>query len=189
MLNHCIVHFLLGWLSKRVTEAENMRLPSLLWLTWSCSILGGCVAAADFPASAVGAQVSLAMIYLQQGNFAQARLTLNEVLAHQPHVAAGWGAMGYLEETCGNLALAARNYRYAVKLSPRDGNTHNNYGVFLCRHGSPRAGIQELLLAAQLPTYIDRAAAYTNAARCAQSIPDPASAKLYLESAHRNGKS
>ena len=136
---------------------------------------------------AINSQISLATIYAEQGNLSQARMVLNQVLTEKPHSAAGWSAMGYLEEISGNVALATEYYRYAVKLSPKEGNLHNNFGIFLCRHQQQRAGIQELLTAAQCPSYVDRGTAYYNAARCAASIPDLAAAELYLNQAHQNG--
>jgi type IV pilus assembly protein PilF len=129
------------------------------------------------------AEVNLGMIYLKQGNWVKARLALMEAIAVEPRSPVSWGAMGYLEESCGNISLAASYYRHAIQLNPRRGEAHNNYGTFLCRHGQPRQGIDELLRAIHLPSYIYRAAAYQNAGRCALKIPDPVAAETFFRAA------
>ena len=107
--------------------------------------------------------VSLGIAYLQQGDLAKSREWLNLALSEQPVAPANWGAMAYLEETSGNLMAAQTDYRRAIQLAPQQGEAHNNYGVFLCRHDHPSAGIHELLIAVQLQSYVYRAVAYQNA--------------------------
>ena len=148
--------------------------------------LCGCAfRAADF-SYAPDIHVSLGVTYLQQGNLEKARMALNQALLNQPHEPAGWGAMGYLEEISGNLRLAEIDYQQAIQLAPRLGDGHNNYGIFLCRHGQPRAGIKELLIAAQTSSYVYRAAAFQNAGLCALKIPDPPAAQQYFKKAQQN---
>jgi len=148
--------------------------------------LSGCAIPAENSLRAPNAHVSLAMAYLQQGHLEKARMALNQALAAQPHSPVAWSAMAYLEETSGNIGVAASDYQRAIRLDSHQGEWHNNYGVFLCRHGQPRAGIQEFLTAVQLPDYVYRATAYQNAARCALTIPDPTAAKVYEQTALRN---
>jgi len=122
------------------------------WLTLTGMAVAGCAwQTASLSTAPPDVHVSLGVAYLQQGNLEKARMVLNQALSKQPRSPAGWGAMAYLEEACGNLALAAQDYQQAIQLAPQQGDGHNNYGVFLCRHGQPRAGIQELLTAIQLP--------------------------------------
>ncbi len=130
--------------------------------------------------------VSLGVNYLQQGNLENARLILNQAVTQDPRSPIAWYSLAYLEETCGNFELAAKYYRHAIDLAPQFGEAHNNYGVFLCQRGSPHQGIKELLFAAQLPNYINRAAAYENAGLCALKIPDRAAANLYFKKAKQN---
>jgi len=149
-------------------------------------IAAGCISKApdwidDNPLS-----VSLGITYIQQGDFPRARMVLNQASASQPRAPSVWSALAYLEESTGNLTAAALDYRHAIQLSPNRGDAHNNYGVFLCRHGDPRAGLQELLKAVQFPSYIYRADAYENAGRCALMLGDPAAARTYFEAALRN---
>lgn len=130
--------------------------------------------------------VSLGVNYLQQGNLENARLALNQGVAENPDSPVAWYSLAYLEELCGNFNLAVKYYRHSVELAPQFGEAHNNYGIFLCQHDSPQQGIKELLLAAQLPSYIHRAAAYENAGLCALKIPDRAAARLYFNKAKQN---
>lgn len=131
--------------------------------------------------------VSLGMAYLQQGNLEKSRECLNQAISLQPKAPINWGAMAYLEEISGNLLKAETDYRQAIQLAPQFGEAYNNYGVFLCRHGRPSAGIHELLIAVKLPSYIYRASAYQNAGVCALKVPDPAAANRYFALAKTNG--
>lgn len=131
--------------------------------------------------------VSLGMAYLQQGNLEKSREALNQAISLQPGAPANWGAMAYLEEMSGNLSAAETDYRRAIQLAPQLGEAHNNYGVFLCRHGRPAAGIQELLMAVKLPSYTYRASAYQNAGVCALKLEDQAAASHYFALAKMNG--
>lgn len=167
---------------------HKVYLRTILWLIVTCivAVASGCGLKMYYPPPAVDAHVSLGLTYLQQGNLAQARLMLNQAIAAQPKSPANWGAMAYLEERSGNLALADRDYRRAIELAPAEGEGYNNYGVFLCRHGQQRTGIQAFLQAVQLPHYIYRAGAYQNAGRCAATIPDPTAATAYFKLAQKN---
>lgn len=162
--------------------------PSItIWLLAAVTVLNGCALSTIDSAYAPDINVSLGIAYLQQGNLEKARAALNQALSNQPRSPMSWGAMAYLEEVSGNLTLAASDYQHAIRINPNQGEGHNNYGIFLCRQGQPRAGIKELLLAAQLPSYIYRAKAYENAGLCALKIPDPTAAKKYLAIARKNG--
>ncbi len=130
--------------------------------------------------------VSLALAYLQQGEFEKARKILNSLLLTHSGDSPLWGAIAYLEEQSGNITLAAKAYRRAIALSPSVGENHNNYGVFLCRHHQPKVGLQEILTAIHQPSYIYLASAYENAALCAQKIPDYKAARSYHQAALNN---
>lgn len=164
----------------------NRRLFLISGLFAALATLNGCFLRSDNQMHTPDALVSLGIAYLQLGNLEKARSALNQALAADPRSPVSWGAMAYLEEISGNLTEAGNDYRRAIQLSPRQGEAHNNYGIFLCRHGQPRQGIQEFLKATQLPTYIYRAAAYENAGLCAQRIPDPAAAQTWFAAALRN---
>lgn len=149
-------------------------------------LFAGCVQPSPTPYIS-NIHVSLGIAYLQQGDLAKSREWLNLALSEQPAAPANWGAMAYLEEISGNLTAAQADYYRAIQLAPQQGETYNNYGVFLCRHGNPHAGIQELLAAVQLPSYIYRAWAYQNAGICALKLPDRAAANHYFALAKNNG--
>jgi type IV pilus assembly protein PilF len=148
--------------------------------------LSGCTSAPQRALYATDTHVSLGIVYLQQGNFENARLILNQVITQDPQAPLGWAAIAYLDEITGNDALAEKEYRHAIFLAPSQGEWHNNYGVFLCHHHQFRTGITEILTAAQSPSYIYRATAYKNAGLCALKIPDRNAAKQYFAAAARN---
>lgn len=167
---------------------NNHSLQTMICLIALFSALSGCTSQAKYPQQAPDIHVNLGIAYLQQGDLEKSRMALNQALLDQPQAPASWGAMAYLEEITGNLTVAANDYRRAIQLNPSEGEAYNNYGVFLCRHHQPQAGITEILIAATLPRYVYRATAYENAGLCASTIPDPAAAQTYFKAALRNGK-
>ncbi len=150
------------------------------------SFLSGCVFQQNNAPAQNDEETSIAMAYLQQKDFEKARMSLNKALLAHPYSAKNWDAFAYLEELSGNLVNAEKAYQYAVQLDSQTGDPHNNYGVFLCRHHRQRLGIQEILRAAQTPSYIYRASAYKNARLCALSIPDPIAARKFLQAEAQN---
>ncbi|MBS0350067.1 MAG: hypothetical protein JSR33_02580 [Proteobacteria bacterium] len=148
--------------------------------------LCGCTSGPQHALYATDTHVSLGIVYLQQGNFENARLILNQAISEDSQSPLAWSAIAYLDEITGNDLLAGQEYRHAILLAPTQGEWHNNYGVFLCRHHQFSLGIKEILVAAGSQPYIYRAAAYKNAGLCALKIPDKIAAKKYFAAAARN---
>lgn len=89
----------------------------------------------------------LGLSYLQRGNLKRAHQKL--LLAMQqndkdPQVIDG---MAYYLQRTEQLAEAEQLYKRAIRLAPKVGASHNNYGVFLCTQGHYQQSIKEFRLA------------------------------------------
>lgn len=72
----------------------------------------------------------------------------------------------YYYEKTGQHELANQIYLSMIQRAPYSGAVHNNYGVFLCRRGYLRKGVQQFLLAAHNRAYPKKQMAYHNAVLC-----------------------
>ncbi|SRR5579883_2503487 len=125
----------------------------------------------------------LGMAYLQEHQMQQAKKRLLLALDEAPTIPEPWYSMAYFLETTNDPVQANKYYLKAIELAPTRGDSHNNYGTFLCRSGNYRAAIQQFMLATQDPTYLDTATAYENAGLCALKIPDKRQARIYFSNA------
>lgn len=116
--------------------------------------------------AAASTNIKLGMEYLKNKDIERAKLKFQQALKDAPKLAASWYSMAYFNEAAGDIKLANRNYRRAIELSPYDGEAHNNYGTFLCRHKAYKRSIKEFITAAKQPSYLTTAAAYENAGLC-----------------------
>ena len=122
----------------------------------------------------------LGLAYLQQGQNERAKAKLLLALQQNARDSLTVCAFAYYLDHTGETAAAAKYYAYALRLDNSSGAVHNNYGVFLCRHGNYQQAIEQFLVAAHDLGYLHTAAAYSNAAACAAKIPDRKHAQHYL---------
>jgi len=130
--------------------------------------------------------INLAIDYLQAQDPTDAKRKLMLAISEEPNYAPTWYTMAYYEEVTNKLKEAERDYKRAIALAPQDGQTHNNYGTFLCRHGKYAKAIDEFVTAANEPDYVHIAGAYENAGICALMIPDNEAAKGFFLQALNN---
>ncbi len=141
-------------------------------------IVGACTTAPKKASREEVAKVNLQLGvgYLQQGELDVALEKLNKALEADPDSAKVHGVIALTYEQTGNVKLADRHYRMAVKLTPKEtaqaGDAHNNYGAFLCRRNALARAAEEFQKAIDNPLYRTPDAAYENAALCALRIPD-----------------
>lgn len=129
----------------------------------------------------INAQLGIA--YLQKNDMQRAKQKLLLSLAQTPSIPEPWYAMAWFLEVTGNKPQAKIYYLKAIAISPQHGAAKNNYGAFLCRSGHYQAAIQQFLLAAHDPNYLNPAAAYENAGLCAKKIPDNKKSAHYFQQA------
>ncbi len=80
-------------------------------------------------------------------------------------------------------AKAEANYKKAVELQPKNSESRNNYGSFLCAKGRYDESITQFLEAVKNPLYATPHMAYSNAGICSVRKKDIAQAEIYLNKA------
>jgi type IV pilus assembly protein PilF len=133
------------------------------------------------PAAAATVNTKLALAYLANGDVERAKQKILLAQQQAPNNPVIWGATGYFEERTGDAVAARAAYQHALQLAPKSGEAHNNYGAFLCRQSEYRAAVDQFLIAVADPQYLQVAAAYQNAAKCAAKIPDSVLADKYTQ--------
>lgn len=133
--------------------------------------------------AAAKANVVLATEFMKKNDNVKAKEKLLLAQKQAPKLPAVWYGMGYFLEHTGDLAAAETQYKHAISLAPKDGEAHNNYGTFLCRHGKYNESLQEFMLAVKDPNYLQVTDAYENAGMCALKIPDQKRAYAYFNKA------
>lgn len=129
---------------------------------------------------AASVRVSLGLRYLQKGDFSQAKYNLSKALELDSRSAEANYAFAYFLQKTGEAAQADSYYRVAIELAPNNGDTRNNYGVFLCEQQKYAEAQAQFLHATQLTDYIRSASTYENLALCAQAQHKVSEALAYL---------
>lgn len=153
-----------------------MRLDRLaVWVVLILT-LAGCAApgnntkltdnAADDKLQAAKVHTELAQRYMQQGHLKAALQKLQLALKFDDDYAPAHTVLGVLYERIGDIPNAEAQKRRAVELEPKDGDTNNNYAVFLCQEGKYAQAMTYFKRAEADPFYQTPAVAWTNAATC-----------------------
>ena len=135
--------------------------------------IGGCASSpettADLSARQLGAtyNAQLAIGYLKQGNIARATIKLNKAVTAAPELPLVQYSLGYFLERAGDMVAAEKAFRKAVSLDRDAGETHNNYGTFLCRMQRYDEADKQFLLAVADRFYPGAPKSYENAGLCA----------------------
>ncbi|WP_439258900.1 type IV pilus biogenesis/stability protein PilW [Lonepinella sp. BR2930] len=135
---------------------------------------------------AAKARVELALGYLSQQDWEQAKQNLDKALSYAPDYYLVHSAFAYFYQQQGNITQARESYLKAIKLDDKQGDVHNNYGTFLCSQGEFQAAYQQFDLAVASPNYYRQADSYENKALCALSENNQAvyqQSKIALEKA------
>lgn len=168
---------------------QNLRfLIILINFGFLLFLLQGCVSPGPNRIAADD-NVKLGLAYLQEGNMPIAKEKLLMAADQAPGWAVAKDALGYFFESTGDKKEAEKYYLQAIALSPHDGASLNNYGVFLCRDHRPVEAEKMFLRAAAIPDYLHTAEAYENAGLCALTLPksdkkaDKEMARIYFKKA------
>jgi type IV pilus assembly protein PilF len=130
--------------------------------------------------NAAAYNIQLGLGYLQKGNRPRAKKKLLKALELSPKSPEANAAMAYYMEKTGDVNEATLFYKKALALAPTSGAQLNNYGAFLCHHGSYQDAESYFLKAVHDVNYIHTAGAYENAGLCAAAIPNYAKAENYF---------
>ncbi|MDO4626363.1 MAG: type IV pilus biogenesis/stability protein PilW [Pasteurellaceae bacterium] len=128
---------------------------------------------------AAKARIELGLGYLNQQNFAQAKLNLDKAFHYDPNYYLVHSALAYYYQQRGDIANARAAYQKAIELDDKQGDSHNNYATFLCGQQEYAAAYQQFDLALQLPHYYRQADTLENIVLCAKTQPNK---KRYQES-------
>jgi type IV pilus assembly protein PilF len=126
----------------------------------------------------INAQLGIA--YLEQNNVQRAKKKLLTAMEQAPNIPEVWYSMAYFLETTGEKNEAEKHYLKAIALSPARGDSHNNYGTFLCREGKYKNAEEQFQLAVKDPNYLSPADAFENAGLCSLSAKDNQLAANYF---------
>lgn len=91
--------------------------------------------------------------------------------------------LAILDERIKQPQQAEQEYRRALAIDPKNGDTNNNLGYFLCRHGRGNEGMQYLQRALADPFYKTPATANANAGSCLIGMGNNAAAESHLSKA------
>ncbi|MFT5657879.1 MAG: type IV pilus assembly protein PilF [Gammaproteobacteria bacterium] len=144
----------------------------------ACVTVGGEPPTQNEKASKIN--VELGMGYLAQGNYEQSNQKLLKAIRQNPDSASAHWGYAYLQDILMEKEVAAKHYKKATELDPKDSRAANNYGNFLCRNGREKESEKYFINALKDPLYGTPEFAYTNAARCLLRINETAKAKQYL---------
>lgn len=131
------------------------------------------------------ADVQAAFKYIDTNRFNAARIKIDQALKADPKAPSAWDALAYIEEASGNPELAEHHYLKAIKLNPKSGPSHNNYGTFLCHRERFDEAIKQFTLATSEPNYYNADSAFENAGLCSLKAGNLTGAKKYFLSAVR----
>ena len=116
---------------------------------------------------AAKARVELALGYLQQNDFVQAKLNLDKALEHDERYYLVHSALAHFYQLQGDPEKAKQAYLQAIKLDDKQGDVYNNFGAFLCGQGELEQAYSQFNAALATPNYYHQADTYENMALCA----------------------
>ncbi|MGF1759955.1 type IV pilus biogenesis/stability protein PilW [Photobacterium sagamiensis] len=155
-----------------------------------CSLLVGCVTVKETSnkkefnrIDASEARIALGLRYLETGQWQRARENLEQALKYAPKYYRAQNAMAYYFQKVDENEAAEDMYKKALQYSPKNGDTLNNYGVFLCSEQRYDEAISAFLKAIEQPDYYLTSASYENAALCSLDNGDTQQALRYFEKA------
>lgn len=125
----------------------------------------------------------LGMGYLQQGERKLAIEKLQRAIEADSDYAPAQHGLAIAYQEFGQLELAEKHYRQALRLLPADGGLRNNFGAFLCGQKKYAEGDEQFRAALRDPTYSSPQTALENAGLCALDMPDYDKAEQYLRQA------
>jgi type IV pilus assembly protein PilF len=132
---------------------------------------------------AAESNTSMGLEYMRRGKYEIALGKLKKAVRSDPGYAPAYTVTAVLYEQIGESDLAGVNYKKAYEADRKDGDTNNNYGVFLCKTGNADQAMEHFLRSLEDPFYSTPEVALSNAGSCALGIDDYSVADEYLRAA------
>lgn len=126
-------------------------------------------------------RISLAMGYLKMGKTEQAKINLEKAKRFAPNLTQVYTAFAHYYDSVGEPKLSIESYDKALSINPKDADTLNNYGVFLCRQEEYAQAEEKILKAIAIPSYIMVSQSYENLALCQLKAHQFDKAETYLD--------
>jgi len=123
--------------------------------------------------------------YYGRGQYAVALEELREAIRSDPGYASAYSVLGLVHMELREDDVAVRNFEQALKLSPNDSDTNNNYGWFLCQRNRIDESIKYFMVAVKNPLYPTPDRSYVNAGLCLLKKNDLAGAEDMFNKAFR----
>ncbi len=125
----------------------------------------------------------LAASYYSLGQYGVALEELNDALRSDSSYTPAYNMLGVVYMELKEDKQAEQAYEQALRISPSDSETHNNYGWFLCTRGRMGLSIGHFLEAVKNPLYATPERAYLNAGICSRKQGNDSEAEKYFLSA------
>jgi type IV pilus assembly protein PilF len=120
------------------------------------------------PKGAAETRVKLALVYLRKSNMQLAKQNLDKAIEYQPNDANIYRVFAYYYQRVNESALAEEYYKISLSLDPKNADTFNNYGTFLCGLERYKEAEDAFIMAVDQSSYTGVANTYENAALCAE---------------------
>lgn len=118
-------------------------------------------------AKAAEIYTNLGIEYMRRGRYDIALQKFKKALKLNQYSADAHNAIAVLYQALKVDDKARRHYQIAIELKPKDSDTLNNYGQFLCQEGNWKGAEKYFLKALENPVYQKPEIPYTNAGLCA----------------------
>ena len=125
----------------------------------------------------------LAAGYFELANYAVALQEATEALKSDPNYAPAFNVLGMVYMELRDDKAAESSFQRALRISPLDSNSNDNYGRFLCLRKGEKEGIKYFLTALRNPLYATPDASWVNAGICSSQAGDLKSAEDYFQQA------
>lgn len=133
--------------------------------------------------AAAQTHTQLAVAYMNQDHLKEADAALHKALSFDSNYVPAHTVLGILDWKINRIDDADKEFRAAIAISPKDGDTNNNYGKFLCSQHREKEAMEHFRIALADPFYKTPTVANTNAGECLVKNKDYAGAEPYLRKA------
>lgn len=124
--------------------------------------------------------LDMGLRYMEMGELKIAKENLEKALDWDSSNPDIHNAAGALYERIQETENAGNHYKTALRLDTENPQSQNNYGRFLCEHGSPDEGMGHLNIALNMPLNNRRWYALANAGRCLIKLGQKQRAEAYF---------
>ncbi|MEM9100719.1 MAG: type IV pilus biogenesis/stability protein PilW [Pseudomonadota bacterium] len=128
-------------------------------------------------------RLQIATHKISHGQVEMGKKNLDCALKYAPEKPIVHRVYGYYFEFVGETEQAEAAYKYALKLSPNDPDSLNQYGVFLCKNQQYDKAIKHFLKAISIPSYTQVSSSFENAGICSVESGNVTQAESFFRKA------